>query len=53
VIELAKRNAAFAGVADTIHFTTQDFESYMRREIVGYLVSNPPYGLRLEGVDVE
>lgn len=24
----------------------------MRRELTGYLVSNPPYGLRLENADV-
>ena len=52
IIELAKRNAAFAGVGDTISFGTQDYTTYMRRELTGYLVSNPPYGLRLENADV-
>lgn len=53
VIELAKRNAHFAGVGDTIKFIAQDYQSYLRREISGTLVSNPPYGLRLEWVDTE
>jgi len=53
VIERAKRSAMFAGVEDSISFSTQDVESYLRRDISGYLVSNPPYGLRLEEDDVE
>ena len=53
VIERAKRSAKFAGVDDSISFSTQDVESYLRRGISGYLVSNPPYGLRLEEDDVE
>lgn len=52
IIELWKRNAKFAGVDDTITFGVQDYTTYMRREISGYLVSNPPYGLRLEEIDV-
>lgn len=52
VIELAKRNAKFAGVGEDIKFTKQDYSDYMRREISGTLVSNPPYGNRLEA-DVE
>ncbi len=53
VIERAKRSAKFAWVEDSISFSAQDVESYLRREISGYLVSNPPYGLRLEEDDVE
>ncbi len=53
VIERAKRSAKFAGVDDSISFSTQDVESYLRRDISGYFVSNPPYGLRLEEDDVE
>ena len=53
VIERAKRSAKFAGVDDAITFSTQDAQSYLRRDISGYLVSNPPYGLRLEEDDVE
>lgn len=52
IIEIAKRNAHFAGVGEDIKFTAQDYQSYLRREISGTLVSNPPYGLRLEA-DVE
>ena len=53
VIERAKRSAKFAWVEDSISFSTQEVESYLRREISGYLVSNPPYGLRLEEDDIE
>ena len=52
IIELAKRNAKFAGVENDISFGTQDYGTYLRREISGWLVSNPPYGLRLENADV-
>ncbi|MDA9129195.1 class I SAM-dependent RNA methyltransferase [Candidatus Gracilibacteria bacterium] len=53
VIERAKRSAKFAGVDDSITFSVQDVASYLRRDISGYLVSNPPYGLRLEEDDIE
>ncbi len=52
ILELAKRNALFAGVSEDITFGTQDYTTYMRRELTGWLVSNPPYGLRLENADV-
>lgn len=52
VIQLAERNAHFAGVGDTIKFNAQDYTSYLRREITWTLISNPPYGLRLENADV-
>lgn len=52
IIELAKRNAKFAGVDECITFWVQDYITYMRREISWWLVSNPPYGLRLEDADV-
>ena len=52
IIELAKRNAKFAGVDDSLNFWVQDYMTYMRRELQGWLVSNPPYGLRLEDADV-
>lgn len=52
IIELAKRNAKFAGVGDTITFGTQDYTTYIRRDLEWYLISNPPYGLRLDEADV-
>jgi len=52
IIELAKRNAKFAWVDDCITFGVQDYTTYLRCEITWWLVSNPPYGFRLEGVDV-
>ncbi|MCH8518570.1 class I SAM-dependent RNA methyltransferase [Candidatus Gracilibacteria bacterium] len=52
IIELARRNAKFAGVDDCITFGVQDYTTYLRREISGWLISNPPYGLRLEEANV-
>lgn len=52
IIELAKRNAKFAWVDNCITFWVQDYSSYLCREMVWYLVSNPPYGIRLENADV-
>ncbi len=50
---IASRNAWFAGVGDTITFGSQDYKSYLRRELEGCLVTNPPYGLRLEDTNVD
>jgi putative N6-adenine-specific DNA methylase len=52
VQQLAQRNASFAGVGDTITFGSQDYKTYLRREIEGTMISNPPYGLRLEETNV-
>jgi len=51
--QLASRNASFAWVGDTITFGSQDYKTYLRRELEGTLVSNPPYGLRLEDTNVD
>lgn len=51
--QLALRNASFAGVGDTITFWSQDYKTYLRREIEGTLVSNPPYWLRLEDTNID
>jgi len=53
LIEIAKKNAQFAGVADTIDFSCKDYKDYFEEGISWWLVSNPPYGLRLDEVDVE
>ena len=54
VIESAKRSAKFAGFKDgEIEFSCQDYEEAIRKGISGYLVSNPPYGLRLDEDDAE
>ena len=52
VLESAKRNAMFAGVADAIRFQLMDYKDVINKDIKWYLVSNPPYGERLEDFDV-
>ena len=53
VVESAKRSASFAGLAGEIEFSCQDYEEAFRKGISGYIVSNPPYGLRLAEDDAE
>jgi putative N6-adenine-specific DNA methylase len=53
VVESAKRSASFAGLAGEIEFACQDYEEAIRKGISGYIVSNPPYGIRLDEDDAE
>jgi len=53
VLETAKRNAQFAGVSDCIRFQCMDYKNIIEKNIHGWLVSNPPYGERLEEFDIE
>ena len=46
-VELAKHNAALAGVEDCIHFEVADAAAFHRESEYGQLVTNPPYGERL------
>ena len=46
-VELAKHNAALAGVDDCIRFETADAGKFRRDSEYGQLVTNPPYGERL------
>ncbi len=47
VIEIAKGNAAVAGVADDITFATKDVKDLWIDRQYGIMISNPPYGMRL------
>ncbi len=47
-IEAAKQNAEEAGVADSISFITADFRNLKYKNDYSILISNPPYGERLE-----
>lgn len=47
MIELAKRNAQAAGVAQDIHFKQMRLQDLRTEKINGVIVSNPPYGERL------
>jgi 23S rRNA G2445 N2-methylase RlmL len=50
VIEKAKRNAQRARVADTIVFETKRIEE--NRIESAWIITNPPYGIRLKESDV-
>lgn len=47
-IEIAKENAEIAGVADYIEFAVADATEFKSNEEYGFIVTNPPYGERLE-----
>ncbi len=56
VIESAKRSVAFAGLTGTIEFSCQDYKDVIRKRTIEenmWIVSNPPYGLRLAEDDAE
>jgi putative N6-adenine-specific DNA methylase len=46
-IRAAKENSERAGVAGSVDFERQDAEQVTARDGVGWVVSNPPYGVRL------
>ena len=51
MIKIAKENAKNAGVETYIQFSVKDVKEYLDwPELVGSLVSNPPYGLRLNNI---
>lgn len=47
LVDMAKQNAAAAGMQDYIEFKQCDALSAQVKETSGYIVSNPPYGERL------
>ena len=51
VIEIARENAEIAGVDDYIEFNVGDATEFTSDEEYGFIVTNPPYGERLEDVD--
>jgi putative N6-adenine-specific DNA methylase len=48
-IKMAQANAERAGVLDYIEFRCQAISSIMPPPTTGWVVTNPPYGVRLEG----
>jgi putative N6-adenine-specific DNA methylase len=52
MIEIAKINAKNAGVEKYITFEVKDVKEYLvtRDPLLGTVVSNPPYGLRLNNI---
>lgn len=48
VIRIARRNAAEAGVEHMIHFQRKDVRDLSHPKKYGFIITNPPYGERLE-----
>lgn len=50
VIRTARSNAKLAGVEEYIHFQQRDVRDFSSKEKYGFIITNPPYGERLEDV---
>lgn len=48
VLSLARYHSQQAGVADYVHFQNRDFDELTSKREYGCIVTNPPYGERLE-----
>ena len=48
VIKIARRNAREAGVEHLIHFQQRDVKALRHPKKYGFVITNPPYGERLE-----
>ena len=48
VLHAARKNADAAGVADLIHFQQRDVKDLSHPKKYGFIITNPPYGERLE-----
>lgn len=48
MIQIAKQNAKMAGVEHLIHFETRGVEKLAHKGEYGFIITNPPYGERLE-----
>lgn len=48
IVAAARQNAAAAGVQDTIHFQARDMKALSSSHQYGFIITNPPYGERLE-----
>ena len=48
MVQIAKQNAKMAGVEHMIHFETRGVEKLTHKGNYGFIITNPPYGERLE-----
>ncbi|MBQ7679830.1 MAG: class I SAM-dependent RNA methyltransferase [Butyrivibrio sp.] len=46
-VEVARKNAEAAGVADLIHFQVRPLAALSHRKKYGFIITNPPYGERI------
>lgn len=49
-IKVARENAELAAVEDDIHFQVRDIKDLSSSKMYGYLITNPPYGERLNEI---
>ena len=48
MVAISRENARLAGVEDLIHFQTRDVAKLSHAKKYGFIITNPPYGERLE-----
>ncbi len=48
MVKIARQNASLAGVGNLIHFQQRDVKDLSHNKKYGFLITNPPYGERLE-----
>lgn len=48
MVKIARQNARLAGVEDLIHFQRKDVKDLSHAKKYGFVITNPPYGERLE-----
>nr|MCR4588517.1 methyltransferase [Lachnospiraceae bacterium] len=48
MVTIARENARLAGVEDMIHFQKRDVKDLSHPKKYGFIITNPPYGERLE-----
>lgn len=53
VLNIARENAKIAWVEDSITFINRDFKDLQKEAIEWTLITNPPYGLRLQNDDLK
>lgn len=51
MVKIARANAKSAGVDKLIHFQVKDVAELSSHEKYGFIITNPPYGKRLEDVE--
>ncbi len=53
VIKIAQHHARRAEVEDIIHFQQKDFSKFSTARKYGYIITNPPYGERMDTENIE
>jgi len=53
MVAIARENAKMAGVEELIHFQRRDVKDLSHLKKYGFVITNPPYGERLNGEDME